>query len=62
MTNNRTSASRIADLITDESKAAYHAAAANEKYLFCDELLSGADIIPTPGAILLLEDKLMGLC
>jgi hypothetical protein len=60
MESKRTSASRIADLITDENKAAYHAT--TEKYLFCDELLSGADITPTPGAILLLEDKLMGLC
>lgn len=60
MTQTKTSAARIADLITDENKAAYHAT--EEKYLFCDELLSGADIIPTPSAILLLEDKLMGVC
>jgi hypothetical protein len=56
----KTSAARIADLITEENKAAYHAT--EEKYLFCDDLLSSADIVPTPSAILLLEDKLMGLC
>lgn len=60
MTKIKTSAARIADLITDKNVMAYNAA--GQKFDFCFELLSGADITPTPGAILLLEDKLMGVC